>query len=446
MAIVSEILQQKLANVKEVACVIADINGIPRGKMMSKDGFLSGRRLQMARGILLQCIMGGYPPTHFYGADDGDVAVYPDEQHIYLLPWSDIPKALVLSDAYELNGEPSNLCSRVLLKRILQRYSDLQFEPVVATEIEFFLFDKNSDPKESFMPPIGLDGRRETGAAGFTVSANNNLQPFFQELYQSMESFGIPRDTFEHEMGTSQFELNLVHDNALLIADQTLLFKFMVKELALKYGMIAVFMAKPVEGVAGSSMHIHQSIVNKETGNNIFNDESGEATPEFFNYIGGLQTVLGDLTPFYAPNINSFQRLNNPYYSPNNVCWSYDNRAAGLRIPVSSPEARRIENRLAGVDVNPYLAIAATLAAGLYGLENKCQPTEPSSGEIIVPDELTVPNSLFGALQRLEKSKLAHGLFNQEFIDGFIATKRQELQSFFEEISPWERLYLGGQL
>lgn len=446
MITLADSVQQQLAKVQEVACVIADINGIPRGKMMSRDGFLSGRRLQMARGILLQCIMGGYPPTHFYGADDGDVALYPEQQHIYLLPWSDIPRALVLGDAHELNGEPSNLCSRVLLKRIIQRYAELNLEPVVATEIEFFLFDKNADPKQAFIPPQGLDGRRETGAAGFTISANNTLQPFFQELYQAMDSFAIPRDTFEHEMGTSQFELNLVHGDALLIADQTFLFKFIVKELALKHGMMAVFMAKPVEGVAGSSMHIHQSIINKTTANNIFNDTEGKASPEFFHYIGGLQKVLADLTPFYAPNINSFQRLNNPYYSPNNLCWSYDNRAAGLRIPVSNPEARRVENRLAGVDVNPYLAIAATLGAGLYGLINKCQPTEPSSGEIIVPAELTVPNSLFDALQCLQQSKLAADLFNQEFIDGFIATKQQELQSFFEEISPWERLYLGGQL
>lgn len=442
----SELSKQKLVNVKEVACVIADINGIPRGKMMSREGFLSGRRLQMARGVLLQCVMGGYPPTHFYGADDGDIAVYPDEDHIYLLPWSEIPRGLVMGDAHELNGNPSNLCSRVLLKRILERYNQINLEPVVATEIEFFLFAKNADPREPFLPPIGLDGRREAGASGFTISANNNLQPFFQELYRAMEQMDIPRDTFEHEMGTSQFELNLIHDNALLIADQTFLFKFMVKELALKHDMVAVFMAKPLEGVAGSSMHIHQSIVDKDSRRNIFNSQDNKATPEFFHYLGGLQKVLGDLTPFYAPNINSFQRLNNPYYSPNNVCWSYDNRAAGLRIPLGPAEARRVENRLAGVDVNPYLALAATLAAGLYGLEHNCQPSEPSSGEFSVPDELTVPNSLFDALQRLENSELANKLFNQEFIDGFIATKRQELQSFFEEISPWERQYLGGQV
>lgn len=442
----SELSKQKLANVKEVACVIADINGIPRGKMMSREGYLSGRRLQMARGVLLQCVMGGYPPTHFYGADDGDIAVYPDEDHIYLLPWSEIPRGLVMGDAHELNGDPSNLCSRVLLKRILERYNQINLEPVVATEIEFFLFAKNADPKEAFLPPIGLDGRREAGASGFTISANNNLQPFFQELYGAMEQMDIPRDTFEHEMGTSQFELNLIHDNALLIADQTFLFKFMVKELALKHGMIAVFMAKPLEGAAGSSMHIHQSVVQKDSRRNIFNGQDDQATPEFFQYIGGLQKVLGDLTPFYAPNINSFQRLNNPYYSPNNVCWSYDNRAAGLRIPIGPAEARRVENRLAGVDVNPYLAIAATLAAGLYGLEHNCQPSAASSGEFSVPDELTVPNSLFDALQRLKNSQLANKLFNQEFIEGFIATKKQELQSFFEEISPWERQYLGGQV
>lgn len=272
-----ELLQfaERLAAVDEVECVTPDLNGIPRGKTMTAEGFLSGRRLQLARGVLLQCLMGGYPPARFYGSDDGDVALRADPQQIHILPWSDTPRALAICDAVEIDGRPCALSTRGLLRQVLDGYAELGLRPVVATELEFYVFAPNPDPRDGFLPPVGSDGRREVGASAFTVSSGNGLRPFFAEVYRCMAALGLPRDTFMHEMGTSQFEINFPHGDALRLADQTFLFKHLLREVALRHGLIAVCMAKPLGQVPGSSMHIHQSLVD-ERGRNVFSDADGE--------------------------------------------------------------------------------------------------------------------------------------------------------------------------
>lgn len=438
-------LAERLTGIDEIECVTADLNGVPRGKVMTAEGFLEGRRLQMARGVLLQCIMGGYPPARFYGSDDGDLALNADPRQIHRLPWSETPRALAICDADELSGESSRLSTRGQLKQVIARYAALGLAPVVATELEFFVFAANDDPAQPFRPPVGLDGRREEGYSAFSVSSNNGLRPFFKEVYEGMAALGLPRDTFMYEMGVSQFEINLLHGDPLLLADQTFLFKHLLKEVALKHGLIVVCMAKPLAHTPGSSMHIHQSLVEMGNGRNVFSDDAGQPTAMFRHFIGGLQAGLADFTALFAPNVNSYQRLCHPYASPNNACWSHDNRAAGLRIPASSPVARRVENRLPGADANPYLAIAASLAAGLHGIENELEPTAAIQGEFEVPDNLSLPCTLHAALERLKRSQLARELFGNEFIEGYIASKTMELTSFFDEITPWERRVLAAQ-
>ena len=438
-------LAERLTGIDEIECVTPDLNGVPRGKVMTAEGFLEGRRLQLARGVLLQCIMGGYPPARFYGSDDGDLALVADPTQIHLLPWSDQPRALAICDASELSGEGSGLSTRCQLKAVIARYAALGLAPVVATELEFFVFAPNADPTQPFQPPVGLDRRREDGHSAFSVSSNNGLRPFFQEVYRCMAALGLPRDTFMHEMGVSQFEINLLHGDPLLLADQTFLFKHLLKEVALKHGLTVVCMAKPLAKTPGSSMHIHQSVVHIDSGKNAFSDADGKPTDAFYHFIGGQQACLADFTALFAPNVNSYQRLCHPYASPNNACWSEDNRAAGLRIPASSPVARRVENRLPGADANPYLAIAASLAAGLHGIEQRLQPAPAIQGEFEVPDHLSLPCTLHAALDRLKRSDLARELFGKEFIEGYHATKTMELTSFFDEITPWERRVLAAQ-
>ncbi|AXQ47347.1 glutamine synthetase [Pseudomonas sp. 382] len=438
-------LAEHLQGIDQIECVTPDLNGVPRGKVMTAEGFLEGRRLQMARGVMLQCIMGGYPPARFYGSDDGDLALVAEPSQIHRLPWSEEGLALAICDANELDGRPSALSTRGQLKAVIARYAALGLAPVVATELEFFVFAPNTDPQQPFLPPMGKDGRRELGHSAFSVSSNNGLRPFFQEVYQCMAALGLPRDTFMHEMGVSQFEINLLHGDPLLLADQTFLFKHLLKEVALKHGLSVVCMAKPLAHTPGSSMHIHQSVVEIASGRNVFSDEQGQPTEAFYHFIGGQQACMADFTALFAPNVNSYQRLCHPYASPNNACWSEDNRAAGLRIPASAPVARRVENRLPGADANPYLAIAASLAAGLHGIEQRLQPAPAIQGEFEVPEPLSLPCTLHAALERLKRSALARELFGSEFIEGYIASKTLELTDFFNEITPWERRVLAAQ-
>lgn len=439
-------LAQRLQGIDQVECVTPDLNGVPRGKVMTAEGFVEGRRLQLARGVLLQCIMGGYPPARFYGADDGDVAMIVDPEQIHRLPWSEPARALAICDTEELDGAPCGLSTRTLLKAVIGRYAERGLVPVVATELEFFVFAPNPDPLQPFIAPVGVDGRRELGHSAFSVSSNNGLRPFFAEVYTAMAALGLPRDTFMHEMGVSQFEINLWHGDPLLLADQTFLFKHLLKEVALKQGLTVVCMAKPLAHTPGSSMHIHQSVVNAASGQNVFSDVEGKPTDLFRHFIGGLQACMADFTAMFAPNVNSYQRLCQPYASPNNACWSLDNRAAGLRIPASKPDARRVENRLPGADANPYLAIAASLAAGLYGIERALEPDAAVQGDMEVPDHLALPGTLHAALERLQRSDLAKELLGREFIEGYIASKRLELTSFLDEITPWERRVLAAQV
>lgn len=438
-------LETLLQGIDEIDCVTPDLNGVPRGKVMTASGFLEGRRLQLARGVLLQCIMGGYPAARFYGSDDGDLLLNAEPSQIHRLPWSEPPRALAICDADELDGRSSGLSTRGLLKRVLARYAEQGWQPVVATELEFFVFAGNPDPQQPFQPPLGPDGRREDGGAAFSVSSSNGLRPFFADVYRCMEALGLPRDTFMHEMGVSQFEINLLHGDALQLADQTFLFKHLLKEVGFKHGLSVVCMAKPLAHTPGSSMHIHQSVVEQGSGRNIFSADNGEATAAFYHFIAGQQAALADFTLLFAPHVNSYQRLCHPYASPNNACWSADNRAAGLRIPASAPVARRVENRLPGADANPYLALAASLAAGLHGLERELQPSPAIQGEFEVPEELTLPCTMHAAIERLKRSELAIELFGAEFIEGYIASKTMELTSFYDEITPWERRVLAGQ-
>ena len=436
-------LAQRLMGIDEIECVTPDLNGVPRGKVMTAQGFLEGRRLQMARGVLLQCIMGGYPPAKFYGSDDGDLALVADPQQVHRLPWSDEPRALAICDADELTGKSSSLSTRGQLKSVIARYARHGWSPVVATELEFFVFAPNSDPTQPFKPPVGLDGRREEGRSAFSVSSNNGLRPFFSEVYKGMAALGLPRDTFMHEMGVSQFEINLLHGDPLLLADQTFLFKHLLKEIALKHGLTVVCMAKPLAHTPGSSMHIHQSVVETATGNTIFSDEQGAATAEFHHFLGGQQAAMADFTALFAPNVNSYQRLCHPFASPNNACWSHDNRAAGLRIPASAPVARRVENRLPGADANPYLAAAAILAGIHRGITHSIDPGAPVEGNGYAQATRLLPTDWLTSLTALEQSAWARDALGTEFLGVYLAVKRAEYRQFMAEVGEQDwRWYL----
>jgi glutamine synthetase len=242
-------------------------------------------------------------------------------------------------------------------------------------------------------------------------------------------------------MGTAQMEINLDHGDPLALADQVFLFKRTVREVAIRNNMYATFMAKPMQGQPGSAMHIHQTVLDVETGGNVFSAADGEPSQLFLHFIGGLQTYLPAATSFFAPYVNSYRRLSRYTAAPINLSWGWDNRTCGLRVPRSAPDARRVENRLAGVDTNPYLVIAASLACGYLGMRQQLNPTEPLSGSAYEqPHQL--PRHLDDAVELLARCEPLAELFGEHFIQTFSAIKQAEYSEYFDVISPWERRFL----
>ncbi len=431
--------------VQDVECLFADITGVGRGKSLPARAFAAGQDLRVARAIAATSLTRDWVPE-LYAAGDPDLRLVPIPGSLRLVPWAHPPRALALHDCQDLDGAPTPFAPRNVLKRVLARYAERGWVPVVAPEIEFYLFALNPDPSQAFAAPVGRDGRRECGPDAYTLGALESYSPFFAELAHALQVLGVRTDTLLHEVGVSQFEINLVHGPALEVADQAFLFKRAVREVALRHGLLAVFMAKPIEGDEGSSMHVHQSVVDVQTGANIFSQEDGSATARFEHFIAGQQIVLPDLLPLLCPTVNSFRRFSPHAESPANVQWGYDHRLAGIRVPPSSPEARRVETRLAGADTNPYLVIAATLAAGWHGLENELSASAPvAAGEAPATLDPALVYSLPQALARMQGSALAAQLLGEEFVRIFVGTKQMECEHFDRHITAWERQWLVGQ-
>ena len=265
----------------------------------------------------------------------------------------------------------------------------------------------------------------------------NDFEPFINTLYQYCEDQGIRIDTLSQEMGPAQFEINFLHGNPIELADQVFLFKRTVREVAIEHEMHATFLAKPMSEEAGSALHIHQSVIDKD-GNNIFSGKKGEASDLFYGFLGGLQRYMPEAMLMFAPYVNSFRRFMNPWSSPVNLAWAIDNRTVGLRVPDAEPENRRVENRLAGSDVNPYLVIAASLACGYLGMEEGLKPTDPTDGSAYGED-FSLHRHIYSAIEALRDSEAMRSMLGDNFVDLYCKLKEDEYSEFQEIITPWER-------
>jgi len=430
--------------VRDVELVFADVTGFARGKTLPSKAFIKGQQLRIARAVAIQSCVGEFPDYRFYGENDPDVTLLPDMATLRRVPWADTPRALVLCDNIDHDGSLSPLAPRSALKAVLARYAARGWTPVVAPELEFYLFAPDADADAAFQSPALRGSRRERGFDAFSFSTLNDHEAFFDDIYSGCEQLGIQTDTWVHEMGPSQFEINLMHGDALALADQTFLFKTLLKETALRHGLRAVCMAKPLAGEPGSSMHIHQSVVDA-SGRNVFSQANGEASHAFHHYIAGLQRYLAELMPLYCPSPNSYRRFVKNLAAPVNLSWGVDNRSVGLRVPVSGPEARRVENRLPGCDANPYLALAASLGAGLLGVEEELQPSAAAVGNVFTSgeDSSALPSTLEAALAGMRAGSACSRLFSPSFAAAYAAVKEVELASFQGEITGWERRFLA---
>ena len=434
----------KASGVRDVECLFADVTGYPRGKLMPADSFAAGSELRICQAIPMQCVTGEYSYDPIFPDSDPDVRLVPDLHTLKRSPWASTPRYLAVHDAYEMDGSLCEFAPRSVLKNVVARYAEAGLTPVVAPEIEFYLTAAMNDPAQPLISPTGKGGRPEVGQSAFSLNALNELAPFWDAFHAAIDGLGIRADTWLHEVGENQFEINLLHGDPVAVADQAFLFKTAAREIALQHGLNAVFMAKPITGQAGSSMHLHQSVVNAQ-GHNVFSQINGSASEAFFHYLGGLQAYTPDLMLVYAPTVNSYRRYVAGSQAPTHVQWGYDNRTAGLRVPVSAPVARRVENRLAGADANPYLAMAATLAAGLAGMAERLLPSAPMEGNGY---DLArgLPRTFDTAHAQMMGSIHAPRLLGERFVRGFLAVKALEHEHFLNEISAWERRYLLPQV
>ncbi|WP_024301089.1 glutamine synthetase family protein [Pseudogulbenkiania sp. MAI-1] len=428
--------------IREVELIFADLTGFPRGKTLPAAAFGQGQEVRIARAVAIQGCTGEFPDYRFYGEHDPDVTLRPDPATLRRAPWSGGARAVAICDNVDHDGRLSPLAPRSVLKQVLAGYAARGLAPVVAPELEFYLFATHDGGATPFRPPTLRSGRCETGGDAFSLSARNDLDPFFDEVYRGCDELGIVTDTFVHEMGPSQFEINLRHGEALRLADHTFLFKYLLKETAHRHGLSAVCMAKPLAGEPGSSMHLHQSLVDAQ-GRNVFSRPDGSASPLFRHFIAGLQRHLPALLPLFCPSPNSYRRFVKGLAAPVNLSWGEDNRSVGLRVPHGEPAARRVENRLPGADANPYLALAASLGAGLLGLTERLEPEAAAVGNVFKQGEASLPATLDAALAAMAAAPSAWQLFGEEFVRAYLAVKELELADYHQQVTPWERRHLG---
>jgi glutamine synthetase len=384
-------------------------------------------------------VTGEYPEDEDVTSDENsDIYLIPDEGTIRLVPWYKEPTAQVIGDCVYADGSAVDFAPRYLLKRVLDLYTARGWKPIVAPELEFYLVQVNKDPDYPLQPPIGRSGRQESGRQAFGIDAVNEFDPIFEDVYDFCAAQEIDVDTLTHEAGAAQIEINFNHGDPMELADQVFLFKRTVRQAAIRHDVYATFMAKPMQAEPGSAMHVHQSVVDVATGTNLFADADGRDTALFMSHVAGLQKFLPAAMPLLAPNVNSYRRLVPNADAPINVHWGRDNRTTGLRVPVTPPEARRVENRIAGADANPYLAIAASLACGYLGMTLGLEPSDPVKGSAYRL-AFTLPRHQSEALAKFNASRPLREIFGERFVDALTAVKEAEFEAYNRVISSWER-------
>ncbi|MEL6996658.1 MAG: glutamine synthetase family protein [Pseudomonadota bacterium] len=429
--------------VEEVECVTPDFAGIGRGKVMPAAKFMEFPSVYLPTSLFFLTITGGYPDLdNFRSYDtDADLWLRPDLSTTRSVPWASDRSVQVIHDVCDRQGTLIPFAPRSVLRRVLAFYEQRGWRPVVAPELEFYLTKPNTDPDYPLEPPIGRSGRVGAKSQAYSIAAVDEYDSVIEHIYDYAAAQGLEIDTIIQEAGAAQLEINLLHGDPLTLADQVFIFKRTIREAALRCGCYATFMAKPMEGQPGSAMHIHQSVVSIETGENIFSDASGAATDAFRHFIGGQQKYFGAATPLVAPYVNSYRRLVPHLTAPINLDWGRDNRTTGLRVPVSSPDARRVENRVVGADANPYLAIAASLATGLLGIQEGVEPRdEVQSDSYDRPREL--PYGMLEAVEGFRACDPLREVVGRRFSNLYAAVKYQEYAEFMNVISPWEREHL----
>lgn len=325
-----------------------------------------------------------------------------------------------------------------MLAQIAAQFEARNLKPVIATELEFYLVDYEQG--KSPLPPVSPQtGLRLNKTSILSISDLYEFDGFLDDVYARCEALGIPADAAIAENGCGQFEINLLHCNdPLKAADDAMLFKQVVKSVAMQHGWTATFMAKPYGDQSGNGFHVHCSLEDKH-GHNVFDDNSEQGSPLLHNAIAGVLATMDSFMLLFAPHFNSYRRLAPGSHAPTMIAWGYENRTAAVRVPGGPYQARRLEHRVAGADANPYLVCSAILAGILYGIDNQLTPPAPIQGSTYDdPDLDALPMDWFSAIDSFEFSEIVPQLLPQEIIDLIVSVKHQEAARFARQITNFE--------
>lgn len=356
--------------------------------------------------------------------------------------WASEPRSQILAMIHQTDGSPFHLDPRQILKNIVDRFKKLGLTPVVATELEFYLLDRESESTQRPQAPVIFNGNgrrlRETDC--YSIKEMDGLSGFFADVREACKQQNIPADTIISELGPGQFEINMVHTgSALLAADHASMFKRLISGVSRKHGFGSTFMAKPYPQESGSGMHVHFSLVDK-SGKNVFDNGTDEGSPLLKQAVAGLLDHMADSMLVFAPHLNSYRRFQMGAYTPTFAGWGYGNRTVAVRIPESPNVARRIEHRVSGADANPYLVLAAVLGAALHGIEAKMSPPNPIDGNAYVLGDMyeSLPNRWDDATELFKESQFLKDYLGTAFVDAFSAAKEQEQARLYGQISDIE--------
>ena len=431
--------------VKMAELLLPDVNGILRGKRIGRDELetLYKEGLKASAATPLVDSRGEVPYDIDIGTHDGDpdIMSHPVAGTLAPVPWlPDSAVAQVLVSLHDLEGAAWFADPRQVLRRVCEKLAESGLRAVVATEFEFYLLEAGNgavpQPWSGSIPGTGLK------QGGLQYGAMEDLwecDGFFMDVQQSCAAQNVPANTALSEFSLGQFEINLHHeDDPLSACDHGAMLKRIIKGTAFKHRLGAAFMAKPFVEHAGSGMHIHVSLLD-EQGNNVFADPETMARPAVsptLKYaIGGLQQTMAEAMAVFAPNANSYRRLQPDSFVPLTPNWGYNHRVVALRLPVSGRQDTRIEHRVAGADANPYLVAAAILAGIHYGITRRCEPTEMiEEGTVIDEQEITLPRRWDAALDRFRDSDVLPEYLGEEFCRVYEIVRRSECERFHEQV------------
>lgn len=429
-----------------VKVAVSDIDGILRGKYVSKDKFASILKSGLS---FCDVVLGWDSNDQLYDnvKFTGWHTAYPDAQ-VKLLPQTcrDIPfeqgaKGDMLFFLGEFSGDAAAICPRALFHRVLTKASAMGFDALAALEYEFFMFDETPDS-------VREKGYRNLqpmtpGYFGYSVLRNSVHAEFYHELLELCERMDMPIEGLHTETGPGVLEAALTFDEAGAMADKAILFKTFVKVLAQRHGLMATFMAKWSHEFPGQSGHIHLSLRRQNDKCAVFHDASQphNMSKTQRQFMAGMQRLMPEFMAMYAQTVNSYTRLVPGFWAPLDATWGMENRTTALRVIPGSEKSQRVEVRIGSADANPYIALAAALASGLEGIEQGWEPEAMVVGnayEQKFPPALSLPNTLWDAAQRFKASETARKLFGDAFVDHYAATREWEERQFRRHVTDWE--------